>query len=84
MTTTFRRDIRGGLVTILEAYQTANGTQLYLRPTNKNAVVPDNLANKGVVNTEDAAGQLWIPPWDWYLDNKQTIDEKVNAIFGTT
>jgi putative spermidine/putrescine transport system substrate-binding protein len=56
--------------------------ELYLRPTNKNAVIPDNLASKGVTN--DAAGVegLWTPDWDWYLDNEQQIAETVNAIFG--
>ncbi len=58
------------------------GKEVYLRPTNKNAVIPDNLASKGVQNTEDAATKLWIPPWDWYLDNEQTIVERVNQIFG--
>ena len=56
--------------------------ELYLRPTNKNAVIPENLASKGVTN--DAAGVegLWTPDWDWYLDNEQDIVETVNAIFG--
>ena len=58
--------------------------ELYLRPTNKNAVIPENLASKGVTN--DAAGVegLWTPDWDWYLDNEQDIVETVNAIFGLT
>ena len=56
--------------------------QLYLRPTNKNAVIPENLASKGVTN--DAAGVegLWTPDWDWYLENEQDIVDTVNTIFG--
>ena len=42
----------------------------------------DNLATKGVVNSADAANQLWIPPLDWYLDNEQAITERVDKIFG--
>jgi putative spermidine/putrescine transport system substrate-binding protein len=56
--------------------------ELYLHPTNKNAVIPENLASKGVAN--DAAGVegVWNPDWDWYLENEQEIVETVNAIFG--
>jgi putative spermidine/putrescine transport system substrate-binding protein len=56
--------------------------ELYLRPTNKNAVIPENLASKGVTN--DAAGVegLWNPDWDWYLENERDIVETVNTIFG--
>jgi putative spermidine/putrescine transport system substrate-binding protein len=64
------------------AYLEATGAQLYVRPTNRKAAIPENLASKGVVNTEDAARQLWIPPWDWYLDHEQEITERVNTIFG--
>jgi putative spermidine/putrescine transport system substrate-binding protein len=60
--------------------------KLYLRPTNKNAVIPENLASKGVENTEDAANQLWIPDWNWYVDHDgrgdPDITERVNEIFG--
>ena len=56
----------------------------YLHPTNRNAVIPENLAGKGVTN--DAAGMegLWNPDWDWYLENEQEIVETVNTIFGLT
>jgi putative spermidine/putrescine transport system substrate-binding protein len=64
------------------SYQEAIGAQLYERPTNSKAKIVDNLANKGVVNSADAAKQLWIPPLDWYLDNEQAITERVNEIFG--
>jgi putative spermidine/putrescine transport system substrate-binding protein len=64
------------------AYQEAIGAQLYERPTNSKSKIVDNLASKGVVNTADAAKQLWIPPLDWYLDNEQAITERVDKIFG--
>jgi putative spermidine/putrescine transport system substrate-binding protein len=60
--------------------------ELYLRPTNKNVVIPDNLASKGVENTEDAATQLWIPDWNWYVDHDgrgdPDITESYNEIIG--
>jgi putative spermidine/putrescine transport system substrate-binding protein len=63
------------------AYQEAIGKQLYERPTNSKAQIVDNMANKGVVNTADAAKQLWIPPLDWYLDHEMEITETVDRIF---
>ena len=63
-------------------YLEAIAREVYLRPTNKNAKIPENLASKGVQNTADAAEKLWIPPWDWYLDHEQEIVERVNRIFG--
>jgi putative spermidine/putrescine transport system substrate-binding protein len=67
-------------------FQEAVAEKLYLRPTNKNVVIPENLASKGVENTEDAAGQLWIPDWNWYVDHDgqgdPNITELVNEIFG--
>jgi putative spermidine/putrescine transport system substrate-binding protein len=63
-------------------FQESMAKEVYLRPTNKNAVIPENLASKGVVNTADAFGQLWIPPWDWYNENFDDISERVNEVFG--
>jgi putative spermidine/putrescine transport system substrate-binding protein len=64
------------------SYQEAIGVQLYERPTNSKAKIVDNLASKGVVNTEAATDLLWIPPWDWYLDHEQEIVDRVDKIFG--
>lgn len=65
-------------------FQEAVATELYLRPTNKNVVIPVNLASKGVENTEDAATKLWIPDWNWYVDHDgqgdPNITELVNEI----
>ncbi len=67
-------------------FQEAVATELYLRPTNKTVVIPENLASKGVENTEDAATQLWIPDWNWYVDHDgrgdPDITERVNEIIG--
>jgi len=56
--------------------------ELYLHSMNKNAVIPENLASKGVAN--DAAGVegLWTPDWGWYLEHEQNIVETVDTIFG--
>ena len=56
--------------------------ELYLHPTNRKAVIPGNLASKGVTN--DAAGVegLWSPDWDWYARHEREIVETVNSIFG--
>ncbi len=64
------------------AFQEEAAKQVYLRPSNKLTTIPENLASKGVANTEDAMSKLWIPPWDWYLDNQDEIDERVNEIIG--
>jgi putative spermidine/putrescine transport system substrate-binding protein len=67
-------------------FQEVVAEKLYLRPTNKNVVIPENLAAKNVVNTEEAASQLWIPDWNWYVDHDgrgdPDITESVNEIFG--
>lgn len=63
-------------------FQQSMAKEQYLRPTNKTAVIPENLASKGVQNTADAAEKLWIPDWNWYLDNEQEIVEQVNEIIG--
>ena len=63
-------------------FQEAMAREVYLRPSNKNAVIPENLADKGVENTAEGMDQLWIPPWDWYLEHEEDIVERVNEIFG--
>ena len=63
-------------------YQAKAGSIFYLRPTNGKAAVSDNLASKGVANTAGAMEGLWIPDWNWYLDNEDDIVETTNEIFG--
>ena len=68
--------------TLDPAYQAKCGATFYLRPTNGTAAVADNLASKGVVNQAGAMEGLWIPDWNWYLDNEDDIVETTNEIFG--
>src|SRR5215217_9193826 len=56
--------------------------ELYLHPVNKNAVIPENLASKGVANDADGVEGLWTPNWGWYLEHEQDIVETVDTIFG--
>jgi putative spermidine/putrescine transport system substrate-binding protein len=63
-------------------YQEIMAATEYQRPTNREVVIPENLASKGVENVADAMDKLWIPDWDWYVDNEQEISESVNEIFG--
>ncbi|MFK8034008.1 MAG: ABC transporter substrate-binding protein [Hyphomicrobiales bacterium] len=63
------------------AFQTKAGEAFYLRPTNSKAELPERLTSKGVKNTADALDGLWIPDWNWYLDNEDEIVETVNEIF---
>ncbi len=62
-------------------FQNYTAETFYLRPSNKNAVLPERMMNKGVTNTADALDGLWIPDWNWYLDNEDDIVETVNEIF---
>jgi putative spermidine/putrescine transport system substrate-binding protein len=64
------------------AYQEIMAATEYQRPTNREVVIPENLAAKGVENAADAMDKLWIPDWNWYVDNEQDIAEAVNEIFG--
>jgi putative spermidine/putrescine transport system substrate-binding protein len=64
------------------AYQEIMAATEYQRPTNSEVIIPENLAAKGVVNEADAMDKLWIPDWNWYVDNEQEITEAVNEIFG--
>lgn len=62
-------------------FQTVMGTNFYQRPTHKDAKVTDNLASKGVVNTEDAVSGYYTPDWAKYLESEEDIVETVNGIF---
>lgn len=55
----------------------------WLRPTHRDAAVPENLANAGVANTADAIDGLWIPDWGWFIENETEIVETVNDIFAS-
>jgi putative spermidine/putrescine transport system substrate-binding protein len=67
--------------TLDPAFITRFDEVFWLRPTHRDAVVPDNLANAGVVNSADAIEGLMIPNWDFWLENEIDIVETVNEIF---
>ena len=59
------------------------GETFYLRPTIKNAVLPELLTSKGVKNDAQALDDVWTPDWNWYLDNEDDIVETCNEIFAS-
>ena len=65
------------------AFQNKAADTFYLRPSNKNTVLPERLTKLGVTNSADAMGGLQIPDWNWYLDNEEDIVETVNEIFSS-
>lgn len=69
--------------TLAAEYQTAFADTFWMRPTNKDAVIPEKMAKLGVVNTVDATDGLHIPDWDAYLAEEIDIVETVNEIFGS-
>jgi len=62
-------------------FQTVMGTEMMFRPTHRDALISDNLASKGVQNTEDAVSGYWTPDWKSYLENEQDIVETLNEIY---
>lgn len=64
-------------------YQTAFANEFWMRPTNKDAVIPEKLAKFGAVNSADATADLHIPDWNAYLENEDDIVEIVNGIFSS-
>lgn len=68
----------------LEAeYQTAFADTFWMRPSNKEAVIPEKMAALGVVNSADATDGLHIPDWQTYLIDEIDIVETCNEIFGS-
>jgi putative spermidine/putrescine transport system substrate-binding protein len=63
-------------------FQVAAGTEFWLRPTNKNAELPEGMAKLGLKNDAAAMEGLWNPDWNFYLENETEIVETVNEIFG--
>ena len=69
--------------TLDPAYLGKCSETFYLRPSNRKAAIPANLAAKNVTNTAAALEGLWIPDWNWYIDNFDDITEEVNEIFAS-
>lgn len=64
-------------------FQNGFANEFWMRPTNKNAVIPEKMAKLGVANTADATAGLVIPDWSAYLADEIDIVETVNEIFGS-
>lgn len=64
-------------------YQAAFADTFWMRPSNREAVIPEKMAALGVVNSADATDGLHIPDWQAYLDEEIDIVETVNEIFGS-
>ncbi|PQO22140.1 ABC transporter substrate-binding protein [Rhodobacteraceae bacterium WD3A24] len=58
------------------------GDEFLWRPTNRNAAITASLAEEGVQNTADAVEAFWVPDWDFFVENKLEITDRLNAIFG--
>jgi putative spermidine/putrescine transport system substrate-binding protein len=67
--------------TLSPEFLSAMGREFYLRPSNGNMELPENLKRHGIQNTADATASFWIPDWQWYLQNEIDIVETVNEIF---
>lgn len=61
-------------------FQSAFSKKYYFRPTNRSAIIPSNLASKGVKNTAHAIAGLWVPDWNWWNNNQQQILGQLNSI----
>jgi hypothetical protein len=62
-------------------FPTTLDNAVYLRPTNTNAEVAPNLVRNGVTNDATSTEGLWIPDWNWYIDNETEITDVSNEIF---
>lgn len=69
--------------TLDAAYQTSFAETFWMRPSNREAVIPEKMAALGVANTADATSGLHIPDWESYLMEEIDIVETVNEIFGS-
>jgi putative spermidine/putrescine transport system substrate-binding protein len=57
------------------------GAVQYQRPANKLATVPSVLADRGVVNTEDALQGFAQPDWKWFAGQEATVTREVDSIY---
>jgi len=58
------------------------GEEFLWRPTNGKAAMPSALAAEGATNTPDAVSAYWVPDWDFFVENKADITDRLNQIFG--
>ncbi len=59
--------------------------EAFQRPTNRTATIPDNLASKGIENTEDGTEGLdgLQAGWRWWFENEERFVERLNEIFAS-
>jgi putative spermidine/putrescine transport system substrate-binding protein len=68
--------------TLSPEFLNAFGDEFMWRPTNSKASITAALAENGVENTADATEAFWVPDWDFFVENKQDITDRLNEIFG--
>lgn len=68
--------------TLDPAFLEAFGDKFLWRPTNSKAKITQSLATAGVENTESATEAFWVPDWDFFVENKLEITDRLNEIYG--
>lgn len=68
--------------TLSPEFLNAFGDEFMWRPTNSKATITASLAENGVENTAAATEAFWVPDWDFFVENKLDITERLNQIFG--
>jgi len=68
--------------TLSPEFLNAFGDEFLWRPTNSKARITAALAEEGVRNTPDAVKAFWVPDWDFFVENKLEITDRLNRIFG--
>lgn len=68
--------------TLAPEFLNAFGDEFLWRPTNANASITAVLAEAGVENTPDATREFWVPDWDFFVENRMEITDRLNQTFG--
>ena len=68
--------------TLEPSFLNAFGDEFLWRPTNSEASITAPLAEEGVENTASATEAFWVPDWDFFVENKLEITDRLNGIFG--
>ena len=68
--------------TLEPSFLNAFGDEFLWRPTNSRAAITAPLAEEGIVNTASATEAFWVPDWDFFVENKLEITDRLNGIFG--
>lgn len=68
--------------TLSPEFLNAFGDEFLWRPTNSEAAITASLAEEGVENTAAAVEAFWVPDWDFFVQNKLEITDRLNEIFG--